>query len=177
MVLKLFVSFLKIGIFTFGGGYAMIPLIEDEVVRKQKWVDPDLFYDLLTLAQAAPGPISLNTAVFVGFRIRAWKGAVASLLGVVLPSFLIILIIAVFFSNVRDNAVIDAALRGMRPAVVALMVAPVLGFTKNMKWGLVAVVALTAVFFIFHLSPIYVLFASALAGLIWGLRKRREGMK
>ncbi|MBQ0080990.1 MAG: chromate transporter [Alistipes sp.] len=177
MIWKLFLVFLKIGLFTFGGGYAMIPIIESEVVERHSWIEKELFYDLLTLAQAAPGPISLNTAVFVGYRMCGWKGAVASLLGVILPSFLIVLVIAIFFSSVRNNSVVDAALRGMRPAVVALMVAPVLGFTKGMKWSLIAVVVVTIMLFFLHFSPVYILLLSAVAGAAFALIKRKEDKK
>ncbi len=89
----LFSTFLKIGIFTFGGGYAMIPLIEDEIIEKRAWLPKKEFLDLLTIAQSAPGPIALNTAVFIGYKSRGYKGAFAALAGVVLPSFTILLLV------------------------------------------------------------------------------------
>ena len=96
---QLFISFLKIGVFTFGGGYAMIPIIEKEVIDNRCWIERKEFLDLLTLAQSAPGPISLNTAVFVGYKLYGYRGALTALAGVVLPSFLIILTVAVFFAQ------------------------------------------------------------------------------
>ena len=100
-LLELFWSFFKIGVFTFGGGYAMIPLIQREVTDRKGWIPAQEFLDLLTVAQSAPGPISLNTSVFVGYKIRGYAGAVASVLGVVVPSFAIILVIAVYFADIR----------------------------------------------------------------------------
>ena len=120
----IFVSFLKIGMFTFGGGYAMLPLIERELITKRKWIEQKEFLDLLTLAQSVPGPIAVNTSVFVGYKVRGLRGAAAALLGTVTSSFVIILAIAIFFAGIRQNPVVDAAFKGMRPAVVALIVVP-----------------------------------------------------
>ena len=108
----IFLSFFKIGLFTFGGGYAMLPLIERELIAKRKWIEQKEFLDLLTLAQSVPGPIAVNTSVFVGYKVRGFGGAVAALLGCVLPSFAIILAIALFFSDIRQNPVIDAVKAG-----------------------------------------------------------------
>ncbi len=126
----LFWSFFKIGIFTFGGGYAMIPLIRREVIDRRNWIAERDFLDLLTLAQSAPGPISLNTSVFVGYKMRGYAGAVASILGVVVPSFVIILLIALLFADIRYNPIVDAAFKGMRTAVVALFVVPVISLAR-----------------------------------------------
>lgn len=166
----LFWSFFKIGLFTFGGGYAMIPLIRREVIDVKGWIAEREFLDLLTLAQSAPGPISLNTSVFVGYKIRGYAGAVASILGVVVPSFAIILLIALFFSDVRDNPVVDAAFKGMRPAVVALIVGPVLSLARGMHRAMYLVIAATALA-VWGLgwSPILILIAAAAAGIAWTL--------
>ena len=146
----------------------MIPIIQREVIDNRGWIGQREFLDLLTLAQSAPGPISLNTAVFVGYKLYGYRGALASLIGVVMPSFVIMLLIAVFFSQVRDNAIVDAAFKGMRPVVVALMFAPVLGFVKGMRWWLIAIAALVALLvWYLGMSPIQLLIAGAAAGLIW----------
>ena len=102
-LIEILKSFLKIGAFTFGGGYAMIPIIHYEVVNKRNWLNEKEFVELLTIAQAAPGPISLNTAVFVGYKCKGYKGALAAILGVVIPSFVIILVVAMFFHTMREN--------------------------------------------------------------------------
>ncbi len=170
MLFTLFASFLKIGAFTFGGGYAMIPLIEREVIDRRAWIGRGEFLDLLTLAQSVPGPISLNTAVFVGYRMRGLRGAAAALLGTVLPSFVIILTIALFFAGVRHNPVVDAAFRGMRPAVVALIIGPVVSLSRGMHPALFVVIAAAAlVIWGLGWSPIYVLAGAAAAGIAWEL--------
>lgn len=172
---ELFWSFFKIGLFTFGGGYAMISIIEREVIRRKGWIEQTEFLDLLTLAQSAPGPIALNTSVFVGYKMYGYRGALSALLGVALPSFLIILFIAIFFAQFRHNPVVDAAFKGMRPAVVALIIAPILGFTKGMKWYLLAVAAAVALaVWYLGISPIYILLAAALIGLTIAARRGKE---
>lgn len=164
-LLDIFWSFLKIGAFTFGGGYAMIPLIQHEVIHRRRWIEERDFLDLLTLAQTAPGPIALNTAVFVGYKRRGYLGALSAILGVIVPSFLVILFVAIFFASIRDNAYVDAAFKGMRPAVVALIVAPIIGLTKGMRWWLVAVaLAVALVVWYFGISPVWFLIAGAVVG-------------
>ncbi|MBQ6868830.1 MAG: chromate transporter [Alistipes sp.] len=178
MLWQLFISFLKIGAFTFGGGYAMVPLIEREVIDKKGWVRREDFLDLLTLAQSAPGPIALNTAVFVGYRISGLKGALSALMGIVLPSFTIILLVALFFADIRDNVVVDAAFKAMRPAVVALIVAPIVGLAKGMNHWLWIVAGVTALLiWYFGVSPVYVLVAGAAAGLLWTIYTIERGGK
>ncbi|MBQ5396497.1 MAG: chromate transporter [Alistipes sp.] len=172
---ELFCSFLKIGVFTFGGGYAMIPIIQAEVITRKGWIKEQEFLDLLTLAQSAPGPISLNTAVFVGYKMYGYRGALSSLLGVVLPSFTILLFVAIFFSHIRENPIVDATFRGMQPIVVAIMLAPILGFTKGMHWSMIAVAAaITLAIWHFGFSPIYLLIAGAAVGLLWAAARGEE---
>ena len=173
--LSLFYSFFKIGLFTFGGGYAMIPLVQREVVRKG-WILEDQFLELLTLAQSAPGPLALNTAVFVGYRVKGYRGVALSVFGIILPSFVIILIIAIYLHSFRDNHVVAAVFKGIRPAVVALMLAPVFGFSKGLGWkrGVLAVVAAFLVWY-FSISPVYLIIFGALGGIAWRWwRLRRE---
>lgn len=173
---KLFWSFLKIGAFTFGGGYAMITLIQREVTDRHKWVDPDHFFDLLTLAQSTPGPIAINTAVFVGYSLGGYKGAVAAVAGAILPSFVIILLIAMYFSDIKDNHAVEAVFKGMRPAVVALIVAPLFGFSKGMgayRIGIAILVA--AAIWRLDISPAWFILIGIAGGLAWAyLRKRKE---
>lgn len=170
MSLRLFLSFLKIGAFTFGGGYAMIPLIEREVIDRRHWVERVDFLDLLTLAQSAPGPIALNTAVFVGYKVHGLRGAVAALMGIVVPSFLMILCIAILFADIRHNAWVEAAFRGMRPAVVALIIFPVINLSRGMHRALYLVIVATAASIHWlGWSPIVILFTAALLGIAWEL--------
>ena len=167
---EIFWSFFKIGLFTFGGGYAMIPLIQREVIDHRKWIPASEFLDLLTLAQSVPGPIAINTAVFVGYKVRGLRGAAAALLGTVTPSFVIILVIAVFFAGIRHNPVVDAAFKGMRPAVVALIIGPVLSLSRGMHWTMLVVIAASALaIWWLDWSPIWILAAAAALGIAWEL--------
>ncbi|MBO4281867.1 MAG: chromate transporter [Bacteroidales bacterium] len=176
MLRQLFLSFFKIGAFTFGGGYAMIPLIEREVTEKKHWIAKADFGDLLAVAQSSAGPISLNTAVFVGYKIRGFIGALAAVTGLVLPPFLIILLIAAYFPAIRQNSWVDAAFTAMRPAVVALMLWPVVSLAREIHSGLMVVVAIVALgIWGLHCSPIVFLLMGAGAGLLHAhLRKQRK---
>ena len=174
MLLKLFWSFFKIGLFTFGGGYAMVPLIEREVIDRRGWVRREDFLDLLTVAQSSPGPIALNTSVFVGYKLHGFLGATAAISGIVVPAFAVIYMVAVFFADIRDNEVVEAAFRAMRPAVVALIIAPIAGLARGMNAWLMGVAAAVALLvWGAGISPVYVLIAGAAAGLLWSIRAVR----
>lgn len=131
MFFQLFWTYLKIGTFTLGGGYAMLPLIEKEVVERHRWLDGKEFLNMMALAQAAPGLIAINSAIFLGHRLCGWRGVVACVLGAALPSIVIILLIAMFFTNIRENATVEAVFRGIRPAVVGLIVAAVIRLARK----------------------------------------------
>lgn len=128
---------MKIGTFTLGGGYAMLPLIQREVVDTQHWLDEEEYLNMIALAQAAPGVIAVNSAIFIGYRLAGWRGLMGAVLGAVLPSFVIILLIAMVFRNIREIPAVEAVMRGMRPAVVALLFVAVIrmtiSFIKSVK--------------------------------------------
>ena len=156
----------------------MIPLIEREVIEKKRWIEKKDFLDMLVLAQSAPGPIAVNTAVFVGYKTAGVMGAIMATLGTVLPSFIIILLLALFFAEVRENRYVDAAFRAMRPAVVALIVAPLMGLVKGMKWYLAAVSAAVAIaVWYFGASPIYFIAAGVVVGIVVAVVNGRKGAK
>jgi chromate transporter len=151
----------------------MIPLIRREVVDKHKWVAGNHFLELLTLAQSAPGPISLNAAVFVGYRARGWRGALSAISGIILPSFVIILLVAMFFSGIKDNHAVQAAFKGMRPAVVALIVVPIWSLAKGLGgWRIALAVLAAGTVWYFGITPIYFIIAGAVGGLVWTWYKR-----
>lgn len=128
---SLFLTYLKIGTFTIGGGYVMLSYVQREVVDRHHWLDEQEFLNMIALAQAAPGLIAVNSAIFVGHRIAGWKGTVVSVLGSVLPSFIIILAIAMLFPHIRHLPVVEAIFMGIRPAVVALIAATVIRLAKK----------------------------------------------
>jgi len=167
MIWQLFWTFFKIGAFTFGSGYAMISLIEREVVDRHRWFEREDFLDQFTLAQSAPGPFSLNTAVFVGYRVGGWRGALAAVVGLVLPSFFIILMIAMYLTGFRENTVVNAAFKGIRPCVVALIAVPCVRMIQklNLPQILLALAAL-AVIALLGVSPVLLLVLGALLGIV-----------
>lgn len=169
---QIFWSFFKIGTFTLGGGYAMIPLIQKEVVDKKGWLQEKEFIEMLAVAQSAPGPIALNTAIFVGYKARKGKGVVFSSLGTILPSFIIILLIAILFTDFKDNPVVERVFKGIRPAVVALIAAPLWQMGKaagvTPKTVIIPILAALLIWQV-GISPIYIIILAILGGVGYGL--------
>ncbi|CCZ07512.1 chromate transporter [Culturomica massiliensis] len=176
---RLFWAFFKIGAFTFGGGYAMIPLIQREVVDRKKWLEEDEFIDMLAIAQSVPGPISLNTAVFVGNKMRGIKGSLISGLGIILPSFIVILLIALVFTEFKDNPGVERVFKGIRPAVVALIAAPLwnMGKKAGITWRTLWIpVAAALLIWLAGISPVYIVMVAIAGGIGWymlQLKKRK----
>ena len=166
-----FKTFFKIGIFTLGGGYAMIPIIEAEVVDKYKWVSKEEFLDLIAISQSCPGVFAINISIFIGYKLRKTAGAVSCALGTALPSFLIILAIAMFFHQFQDNPIVASIFRGIRPAVVALIAVPTFKLAKSAKltrtncWIPVAGALLI---WLLGVSPIYIILAAGIGGYLYG---------
>lgn len=133
--LQLFLSFFKIGAFTFGGGWAMISIIEKEIVDRHKWLAREEFLDQLAIAQSLPGILAVNIAVALGDKLRGRKGSLCAALGTILPSFIIILLIAIFLTPdlIKNNPIVSKIFMGIRPAVVALIIAPVISAAKAAK--------------------------------------------
>lgn len=178
---QLFISFLRIGAFTFGGGWAMISLIEREVVENRKWISREEFLDLLAVAQSMPGILAVNISVAVGDKLRGMKGSTAAALGTIMPSFLIILAIAIFLTPdlIQHNPVINAIFRGIRPAVVALIVAPVITTAKasHIGWKTVWIPIVVALLiwssWPWISNPILFIILGGLAGYLW-LRRQEK---
>ena len=168
--LQLFWTFFKIGAFTLGGGYAMIPLVQREVVDHRGWMGEEEFLDLIALAQSAPGVIAVNTAVFVGYKIAGKRGVLMSVLGATLPSFLIILAIAMCFKHFRSNPHVEAVFKGIRPAVVALIAAPLYKMAKAAKvtWkNLWIPVAAALLIWLSGVNPVVIIIVAIAGGLFW----------
>ncbi len=169
---QLFFSFMKIGAFTIGGGYAMIPIIEQEVVDKRKWIDSKEFLDMVVLAQTAPGILAMNISVLVGNKVAGRRGAIFSALGSGLPSFIIILLIAMFFNKFQDNIYVIKAFRAIRPAVVALIAVPVfkLGKAAKIGWSTIWIPIVAALLiWLLGVSPVWIVLAAIIGGLVWRL--------
>ena len=163
---KIFCVFAKIGAFTIGGGYAMIPLIQSELSRRG-WISDDDLPDIVALSQSAPGVMAVNISIFAGHKLRGIKGSLVATLGSVLPSFLIILAIAMFFTAFKDNPWVVKAFQGIRPAVIALILVPMVNMARKCckKWWawLLAAVSLALVAFL-SVSPIYIIICALVIG-------------
>lgn len=156
---QIFTVFAKIGAFTIGGGYAMIPLIRDEMIKRD-WMSDEELPDIIAMAQSAPGVLAVNMSIFVGHKLRGVKGSVVATLGSVIPSFVAILLIAMVFTNFRDNPVVERIFKGIRPVVVSLIAVPMINMArKNNKtwwaWAISAVALFLVAFLSF--SPVYIL--------------------
>ncbi|WP_077196210.1 chromate transporter [Prevotella ihumii] len=166
-----FKVFFKIGAFTLGGGYAMIPIIESEVVDKKQWIPKDQFLDLIAVAQSCPGVFAVNISIFLGYKLRKVKGALCTCLGAVLPSFLTILAIALFFHQFMEIGWVAAMFRGIRPAVVALIAVPTFNLAKSAKINLANcwIPIITALLIaVLGVNPIYILLAAGIGGFAYG---------
>lgn len=172
MYIDLFRIFLKIGFFTLGGGYAMIPQIESEIVDRRKWMDRKDFLDLIAVAQTCPGALAVNMSVYIGYKLRKMRGAICATLGVALPSFVIILLIAMFFHQFQDNEVVRSVFNGIRPAVVALICAPVfsMGRAARISWiNCWIPIACALLIWLLEVNPIFILTAAGMCGYLYGL--------
>lgn len=155
----------------------MIPLIEKDIVERNRWIERKDFVDLLAVAQSAPGIFAVNIAVFIGYRLRGTRGSVAAAMGCVVPSVVIILLIALFFRQFRHIPVVNNIFMGLRPAVVALIAVPVFTVAKSagIGWTTVWIPILSALLIVvFGVSPVYVIAVAALAGIMWGKIRRHE---
>ena len=156
---QIFTVFAKIGAFTIGGGYAMIPIIQAEM-SKRGWISDDELPDIVALSQSAPGVMAVNISIFAGHKLRGIKGSIAATLGSILPSFVIILAVAMFFTAFKDNPWVERAFKGIRPVVIALIAVPMINMARKCckRWWawLLAAAALVLVAFL-NVSPIYIL--------------------
>lgn len=166
--LKLFLIFIRIGAFTFGGGYAMIPLIEDEVVGKQKWISGDEFLDIIAIAQSFPGALAINTSIFVGYRVLGYAGAVIGCIAMVIPSLFIIMVIVNLILQYGGNAILEKVFLGVRPAVVGLMIVSVFKLQKNVTKNMLNIVIFIACFIaiLINIHPILVVLTAGLVGFV-----------
>ena len=178
--LKLFATFFKIGAFTFGGGYAMIPLIQRETVEKNKWITDDDILEIIAIAESTPGPIAINSATFVGYRTAGFWGAFFATLGMVLPSFIIITIISRILEQFQNIKAVKYAFFGIRAGVLALIVKALWNMYKKVPKGAVSYAIMAAAFImaaILKLSIIVVLLICAAVGLAFATMAERGQAK
>lgn len=175
--LQLFLTFFKLGAFTFGGGYAMIPLIEREIVDNHGWIDKDEIMDVFAIAQSIPGAIAINTSTLVGFKVKGRIGALCATFGVILPSFLIILAIATFFVGISDQPIVEAIFTGINGAVILLIFFAarkmIINAVKD-KITVVLFLATVAIVFFTDISPIILIVVGGCVGaFLYWLTKRK----
>lgn len=176
--LKLFLTFLKIGAFTFGGGWAMISIMEKEIVDRHRWLSREEFLDQLAIAQSIPGILAVNIAVAVGDKLRGGRGSFYAALGTIIPSFVIILIIAIFLTPdiIKNNDTVNRIFQGIRPAVVALIIAPIISSARAAKigWNTVAIPIIVAILIWSKIpiisNPIIYIILGGLGGYLWYTR-------
>lgn len=169
---ELFITFFKIGAFTFGGGYAMIPLIQEETVTKKKWISDEDILDVVAIAESTPGPISLNTSTFVGYRTAGFFGAFCATLGVVLPSFGIIVGISFVLRQFENLEIVKYAFWGIRAGVLALIIKGLISMYKSCPKNVFSYIIMAAAFVavaFFNINVIYMTIICAVAGIIYSI--------
>ena len=175
--LKLFTTFFKIGLFTFGGGYAMISLIHKECVEKNKWISENDMNNIIAVAESTPGPIAINTSTYVGYKQGKILGSIFSTLGVALPSFLIITIISIFINSFQRSTVITYAFQGIRIAIIILMIEAILKLSKPLKKNAFFFSLLISSFtlsFFFNINAIFLILIALIIGIFRELVKTRK---
>ncbi|MBP3626783.1 MAG: chromate transporter [Clostridia bacterium] len=180
LLLKLFLTFFKIGAFTFGGGYAMIPLIQKETVETNKWLSDDDILEIIAIAESTPGPIAINSATFVGYKVCGFWGSFFATLGVVLPSFIIILIISYILREFQNIKAVKYAFNGIRAGVLALLIKAIISMYKKVQKNLVSYIVMAFSFIIvafFDINVLFVIIGCALIGLISSLYAKRRTEK
>ena len=174
-LLVLFLTFMKIGALTFGGGYAMIPIIEEEVTKKRKWISEMEILDVIAISETTPGPIAVNTATYVGYKVSGVLGSIFATLGLAIPSFVIIFVISFFYKDFMQWKVIAAMFKGLKVGVILLLVSALFKLKKGVKVNVVGiilfVIALCAMlaFSIFNVNFRYLSLCLILLGIIVGI--------
>lgn len=179
LMLQLFITFFKISPITFGGGFAMIPIMEEELVHKRKWIGREEIVDVFAVSQSVPGAIAVNSATFVGYQIGGIPGALVSLVGIVIPTFVIIIILGALLASFQHNVHVQAALQGIRPVVVALIASAALKMSKvslvdKVSYSLCAICVVALLAFK-SLNLILVIFLGAFLGI--AIVKIKEAQK
>ena len=176
MLFELFITFLKIGLFTFGGGYAMIPLIKEEVVEKKKWITSDEMLEIIAIAESSPGPIAINMATYIGYKNKKILGSVLATLGVVLPSMVIIILISLIYNHFINNVYVQYAFVGVKCAVAILILKAGIQMIMKAEKKLLFIILLALTIalmlmieiFSWHFSTIFIILIGGLVGIVAG---------
>lgn len=173
--LKLFWIFFKIGSVTFGSGYVIVTVVQKEIVQKRKWFTEEEYLNYISISTSSPGPIVINLASLIGHQRLGLKGLIAGFLGSSLPSFIILLIIAISFSSINDSPIVVAVFKGLRPAVIGLILTPVIGFAKKVnKWEYPIFIIIALLLYLNLLSAILIIVAGILTGVLVAYFKSKK---
>lgn len=164
--IKLFISFFKIGAFSFGGGYAMLPLIREEIIEINNWLSLKEFVDILAISQITPGPIAINSATFLGYKVGGFFGSVVSTIGVVAPSAIIVLIISHFLAKFKDSKYVKWAFTGLRPVVLGLIASAGLLVAKDVFIDIKSIIIAVGIFYIITFRKVHPILAIVIAGAL-----------
>lgn len=176
-IITLFITFFKIGAFTFGGGYAMIPLIQSEVTDKRKWITEKEILDVIAIAESTPGPIAVNSATFIGYKIAGFWGSFMATLGVILPSYVIILVISFLLRNFAEIKYVQYAFFGIRAGVLALVVKALWSMYKQCPKNIISYIIMALAFAMvvfFDVNVLLVIIGAAVFGIITSLMAERR---
>jgi chromate transporter len=172
LLIKLFFSFFKIGAFSFGGGYAMLPFIQREIVENNNWLNINEFMDIIGISQMTPGPVAINSATFVGYKVSGVVGSIMATLGVVITSFILVSIISKTLEKFKESTIVKSALMGMRPVLIALILKAFLDLAKESYLDLKSIIITTIIGLVLlskKVHPILVIVIAAIIGLIFYL--------
>ena len=180
LYLEIFITFLKLGAFSFGGGYAMIPLIEREVCQNKKWIEHDKLYDVFAISEALPGAIALNASAFVGYTIAGVPGAIAAIFGNLVPSVIIVWTLIASFVHFKDSAHVQNAFNGIRPTIIALITFAAYKIAKSGIKDKITPFIFIAAFIaciVYHIPPIPVIVSAAVIGIVVAILKEKSDNK
>ncbi|MDR7869493.1 MAG: chromate transporter [Tissierellaceae bacterium] len=166
LLLQLFISFFKIGAFSFGGGYAMLPLLEKELVEKHQWISTTDFIDILAISEMTPGPIAINSATFLGYRVAGILGAFFSTFAVVLPSFIVVTLIFKSISRFKNSPYVSWVLKGLRPVVLGLIAAAAITVGRTSFVDIKSVLIAILIFFLVSIKKLNAILAIIIAGIL-----------
>ncbi len=181
LFLTLFLETLKISAFTFGGGYVIVPLLQKKFVDGLHWIDEDEMLDLVAIAQSTPGPLAINASLLIGYRMAGFAGAMVTLLGTVLPPFVIMSVVSVFYIAFRDNRIVSAVLKGMQAAVAAVILDVVITMAHNVIkdkriFPILIMLAAFAVTIVFDINVVFIIIVCGVLGALF-MRPKKEAEK